>query len=97
MSGSPPPAAVRVPGPGQRFRCAGCGNVTRFDVIERTRTRRFLHVDLGGHAVVEEEEVLDHQLDSVVCHWCGTGTAVRTEPAPSAAAPGADAQGSGPA
>ena len=88
MSGSAGSAPVRVPGPGLRFRCDGCGNVTRFDVIERTRTRRFLHVDLGGDAVVEEEEVLDHRLDSVECHWCGTGTAVRTEPAPSATAPG---------
>ncbi len=93
MSGSPRSVPVRVPGPGQRFRCDGCGNVTRFDVIERTRTRRFLHVDLGGFAVIEEEEVLDHRLESVMCHWCGTGTAVRTEPAPSAAAPGGAVQG----
>lgn len=87
MGGHPPSTPVRVPEPGKRFRCDGCGNVTRFDVVERTRTRRFLHVDLGGHAVIEEEEVLDHHLETVVCHWCGTGTSVRSEPAPSAAVP----------
>jgi hypothetical protein len=34
--------------PGARFRCDGCGNVTRFDVVATVRTRRFHHFDLGG-------------------------------------------------
>ena len=71
--------------PGNRFRCTACGNVTRFDVVERSRTRRFHHFDLGGERRVETEEVLEHQVESVTCRWCG-GDAVTVEAAPSAAA-----------
>jgi len=39
----------------QRYRCDGCGNVTRFDVVTSSRTRRFLHFDLGGASTVDEE------------------------------------------
>lgn len=68
--------------PGTRYRCSACGNVTRFDVFERSRTRRYLHLDLAGRGVIEEEEVLDHQLEAVVCRWCGPQAAVRVEPTP---------------
>jgi hypothetical protein len=70
--------------PGYRFRCDGCGNVTRFDVVGTTRTRRFHHFDLGGVGHVEEEEVLAAEVESVTCRWCGRGDAIQVEPAPAA-------------
>ena len=58
-----------------RWRCARCGNLTRFDVTRRARTREFLHLDLAGGSVVEEREVLDEVVESVRCRWCdGVGT-----------------------
>lgn len=71
--------------PGARFRCDGCGNVTRFDVVATTRTRRFHHFDLGGEARVEEEEVLAQDVESVTCRWCGRSDAVHVESAPAGA------------
>jgi hypothetical protein len=68
--------------PGHRFRCDGCGNVTRFDVVASARTRRFHHFDLGGVGHVEDEEVLAETIESVTCRWCGRSDAVRVEPAP---------------
>jgi transposase len=54
------------------FRCEACGNKTRFDVIESKRVRSFHHFTLGGEDNVEEEEVLEHTVESVVCRWCGS-------------------------
>jgi hypothetical protein len=68
--------------PGARFRCDACGNVTRFDVVATTRTRRYHHFDLGGTGRVEEEEVLAREVESVTCRWCGRADAVRVEDAP---------------
>ncbi len=75
--------------PGHRFRCAACGNLTRFDVVETARTRRFHHYDLGGSGRVEEEEVLARTVESVTCRWCGRSDAVEVEAAPAAIEPGA--------
>jgi len=71
--------------PDRRYRCAGCGNLTRFDVEVVERTRRFLHADLSGVASVEREEVLAREVEAVICHWCGTGEHVAVEAAPGAA------------
>lgn len=71
--------------PGARFRCDQCGNVTRFDVVASERTRRYLHFDLGGTSEVDEEELLERNVESVTCRWCGRDDAVRTEAAPAAA------------
>ncbi len=71
--------------PGYRFRCDGCGNVTRFDVIEAARTRRYHHFDLGGDGQVDEEEVLARTIESVTCRWCGRDDAVRVEATPNPA------------
>lgn len=68
--------------PDHRFRCDACGNVTRFDVVATATTRRFHHFDLGGDDRVEEEEILDRQIRSVTCRWCGGTDAIRVEPAP---------------
>ena len=43
--------------PPARYRCAACGNLTRFDVTVTRRTRAFHHYTLGGELTVEDEEV----------------------------------------
>ena len=75
-------------GPDHRFRCEGCGNLTRFDVVESLTRRRYHHFDLGGDDAVEEEEVLSHEVRSVTCRWCGRDDAVTVEAAPVSTAEG---------
>lgn len=70
--------------PGHRYRCDGCGNVTRFDVVATERTRRFHHFDLGGDGIIDEEEVLGRDIESVTCRWCGRDDAILVEAAPAA-------------
>ena len=66
-----------------RYRCNGCGNVTRFDVVATRRTRAFHHYSIGGDLEIEEEDVLDEQIESVTCRWCGASGAeeLHDEPA----------------
>jgi hypothetical protein len=52
------------------YRCAHCGNKTRFDVVETVRRRRFHHYTLGGDLEVEEDETLVRDVESVTCRWC---------------------------
>ena len=59
-----------------RYRCAACGNLTRFDVVANRRTRAFHHFSVGGELTIEEVEVLDEAVEEVVCRWCGNGRAV---------------------
>ena len=59
-----------------RYRCAGCGNLTRFDVTLTRRTRAFHHFTVGGVLEVEDEEVLSERIEDVSCRWCGDGRAV---------------------
>ncbi len=66
----------RLPGPDERWRCGGCGNLTRFDVVRTRRTVEFWHVDLAGHSQVEETAVRDEVLESVSCRWCGRDDAI---------------------
>ena len=47
----------------ERYRCAACGNLTRFDVVASRRTRAFHHYSIGGELRIEEEEVLDEQVE----------------------------------
>jgi transposase len=65
------------------YRCAHCGNRTRFDVYERVRRRRYEHFDLGGESVTEEDEVLDRTVEKVVCRWCDRSDAIETAEQPS--------------
>ena len=60
----------------RRYRCAACGNLTRFTVTATRRTRAFHHFTLGGELTVEDEEVLDEVVEDVSCRWCGSGRAV---------------------
>ena len=59
-----------------RYRCTACGNLTRFDVTLRRRSRSFHHYSLGGELTVEEEVVLGEEVEDVSCRWCGTGRSV---------------------
>ena len=38
---------------GVRYRCAGCGNLTRFDVVSSRRTRAYHHFSVGGDLSIE--------------------------------------------
>jgi len=62
--------------PASRYRCAACGNLTRFDVTTSRRTKAFHHYTVGGALEVEDEQVLDESIDEVTCRWCGTGASV---------------------
>ena len=61
------------------LRCAACGNRTRFDIYETVRRRRFAHYTLGGDLTVEEEEILDHAVERVVCRWCERSDAIERD------------------
>ncbi|MDP9071790.1 MAG: hypothetical protein M3N68_11055 [Actinomycetota bacterium] len=60
----------------RRYRCSGCGNLTRFDVTTTRRSRAFHHFTVGGELTVEDEEVLSEVVEEVRCRWCGNGTGV---------------------
>ena len=66
-----------------RYRCAACGNLTRFDVVVTRRSRAFHHYSVGGELDVQEEEVLSEVVEEVSCRWCNSGTAVEAVPGPS--------------
>ena len=53
------------------YRCLGCGNKTRFDVVTTRKTREFWHFTLGGERSIDETDVLDEVVESVTCRWCG--------------------------
>ncbi|HEY4927765.1 MAG TPA: hypothetical protein VIH95_01340 [Acidimicrobiales bacterium] len=59
-----------------RYRCAACGNLTRFNVVTTRRTSAFHHFSVGGDLSVEEEEVIDETVEEVTCRWCGNGKGV---------------------
>jgi hypothetical protein len=59
-----------------RYRCTGCGNLTRFDVTSTRRTRAFHHYSVGGELQVEDVETLSETIEEVRCRWCGTGATV---------------------
>ena len=60
------------------YRCGHCGNRTRFDVYERVRRRRFVHFDLAGESVTEEDEILERTVERVVCRWCDRADGIET-------------------
>ena len=59
-----------------RYRCASCGNLTRFDVVTTRKTRAFHHYSVGGDLTVEDVEVLEETVEDVTCRWCGNGNGV---------------------
>ena len=67
---------MTLPDANTRWRCGGCGNLTRFDVTRRRRTTEFWHFDLAGDHTVEETEVEDEVVEAVTCRWCGRADAI---------------------
>ncbi len=65
-----------LPDAGHRWRCAHCGNLTRFDVVRSRRTREFWHADLSGSSAIEEEVLLEETVESVTCRWCSSSAHV---------------------
>ena len=68
--------AVILPDAHTRWRCGGCGNLTRFDVALTRRTTEFWHFDLAGDHAVETTDVVEEVLEKVTCRWCGRSDAV---------------------
>lgn len=54
-----------------RYRCAGCGNLTRFDVTVTRKTKEFRHFTVGGELEIEDVEVITEDVEAVACRWCG--------------------------
>lgn len=70
-------------GAAERYRCAACGNVTRFDVEVTERARWYWHADLSGRGSIDEQE-RDTTVHGVRCRWCGADdVVVEARPAPS--------------
>lgn len=67
---------TRLPDDNSRWRCGGCGNLTRFDVVRTSRTREFWHFDLAGSYRVEEATADFDNVDEVTCRWCGRSDAI---------------------
>lgn len=65
-----------LPDATSRWRCGGCGNLTRFDVTIARRTTEFWHFNLAGGHLVEESETRDEQVESVTCRWCGRSDSI---------------------
>jgi hypothetical protein len=67
---------ARLPDGAHRWRCGGCGNLTRFDVTRTRRTTEYWHFALSGDHKVEESELLNESVESVTCRWCGRADAI---------------------
>ncbi len=88
MADAPP-----LPGADTRFRCARCGNLTRFDVVRSSRVREYWHLELAGEANVEQTDVVAETVESVTCRWCGADDAVELVARPAAGGPSDDPTG----
>jgi len=64
----------------ERYRCGACGNLTRFDVVERRRARRFYHFSLPGDLTVDDEDVLEAEVEEVTCRWCASAASIEVVP-----------------
>jgi hypothetical protein len=84
-----------IPDDRSRWRCAHCGNLTRFDVTRTTRVREFWHASMAGATDVEEREVLAETVESVVCRWCGAGDRIEIVPRPEFGGPVDEGPGDG--
>jgi hypothetical protein len=68
--------ALSIPDDAHRWRCGGCGNLTRFDVTRTRRTTEYWHFDLAGEPGVEESTLLGEEVAQVTCRWCGRTDAI---------------------
>ena len=67
---------MELPDSQSRWRCGGCGNLTRFDVTRSRRTTEFWHFDLSGEHEVEDVTTEQESVESVTCRWCGRSDAI---------------------
>jgi RNase P subunit RPR2 len=86
---------AQIPDDRSRWRCAHCGNLTRFDIVRSTRAREFWHMDMAGEPVVDEREVLAETIESVTCRWCGSGDRVEIVARPEFGGPSQEGPGDG--
>ena len=86
---------ANLPDDRSRFRCAHCGNLTRFDVERSTRVREFWHLDMAGEPVVEETTVLAEEVAVVTCRWCGSSDRVEIVARPAFGGPDSEGKGDG--
>lgn len=70
--------SAQIPDANHRWRCGGCGNLTRFDVTRTRRTTEYWHFDLAGGHDVEETDLREESVESVRCRWCGRDDAIET-------------------
>jgi RNase P subunit RPR2 len=68
--------STSLPDNAKRWRCGGCGNLTRFDVTRTRRTTEFWHFDLAGNHRVEDSSTEDEVVSTVTCRWCGRSDAI---------------------
>lgn len=68
MAGRYAPAVTSTP----RYRCATCGNLTRFDVTTTRTVKAFHHYSVGGELTVEDADVVAETVDAVSCRWCNS-------------------------
>ena len=73
-----------MPAENERWRCTGCGNLTRFDVTRTVRSQDYLHLELSGRGRIEESTVLSETVEQVRCRWCGATDAVEIVARPDA-------------
>ncbi len=78
-----------------RFRCAHCGNLTRFDVTRASTVKEFWHADMAGEVTVEEREVVADQVLAVSCRWCGSGDRIEIVFRPEFGGPSQESAGDG--
>ncbi len=76
--------ASAVPDAQHRWRCGGCGNVTRFDVIREAKMREYWHLNLAGVPAVEDSETLSERVAAISCRWCGRDDAIEVIERPGA-------------
>src|SRR3954453_9456245 len=70
------PVAASLPDANTRWRCAACGNLTRFDLPRPRRTTEFWHFDLAGDHRIEDSRTDHEDVSSVTCRWCGRSDAI---------------------
>ncbi|GDX31501.1 hypothetical protein LBMAG15_04350 [Actinomycetes bacterium] len=87
--------ANTLPDAKSRFRCAHCGNLTRFDVVRLAKVSEFWHVDISGSPVVEETSVLTQEIEQVRCRWCAAADRIELVPRPEFGGPSAEGPGDG--
>lgn len=84
-----------IPDARSRWRCAHCGNLTRFDVVRSARVREYWHLDMSGEPTIDETQALAETIESVTCRWCGSGDRVEIVARPQFGGPQDEGPGDG--